>query len=134
MMNYFAVLSLIFGILLIGTRVLIHLFGEAWNDFELKIAYTEKQPRWVWYIAFLGVLLIGYTWYQYVITDIPYSIIITIIITITLIKTSQVLFNYAQFRAFAARLLTQDRKTLLALNSIIVILGLGLLLLGAFVY
>jgi hypothetical protein len=133
-MNYFQVMSLIFGAILILTRPAIQFFPKRWNDFELNTAYTEKQPRWVWVVGSLGLLLVGFTWYKHFTAGVPYSLVITLLLTLTLLKTSQVLFNYKQFRDFVVRVLTRDRKILAAINIVALILGLGALAMGIFLY
>lgn len=133
-MNYFQVLSVIFGAILVLTRPAIQFFPKKWNDFELNTAYTEKQPRWVWVVSSLGLLLVGFTWYKHFSAGVPYSLVITLLLTLTLLKTSQVLFNYKQFRDFVVRVLTRDRKILAAINIVALILGLGALAMGIFLY
>ena len=134
MINYFQGLSIVFGLVLILTRPAIQFFPKQWNAFELNTAYTEKQPRWVWIIGLFGIGLVAFTWYQHFTTGVPYSIVITVIISLTLIKMSQVLFNYKQFRAFVIRVLEKDRKTLGLINLVAFFLGVGCLLLGFFLY
>ncbi len=134
MMNYFQVLSIAFGLVLILTRPAIQFFPKQWNAFELNTAYTEKQPRWVWYVGLFGFGLVVFTWYKHFTAGIPYSIVITLLLTLTLIKMSQVLFNYQQFRAFVVRVLEKDRKTLALINLFALVLGVGCLLIGIFLY
>jgi len=133
-MNYFQILSIVFGAILILTRPAIQFFPKQWNRFELNTAYTEKQPGWVWVVGAFGLLLVAFTWYMHFTTDVPYSLVITLLLSLTLIKTSQVLFNYKHFRAFAVRVLERDRKTLTLINVAALILGLGSVLLGLFLY
>ena len=133
-MNYFQVLSVVFGLILILTRPAIQFFPKQWNAFELNTVYTEKQPRWVWFLGALGLALVIYTWYMHLTLGIPYSLIVTLILTLTLVKMSQVLFNYQQFRAFARRVLEKDRKTLTMINIFALVLGLALLLMGFLLY
>jgi uncharacterized membrane protein YdcZ (DUF606 family) len=133
-MNYFQVLSFVFGAVLILTRPAIQFFPRQWNKFELNKAYTENQPRWVWIVGALGLLFVAFTWYKHFTADVPYSLVITLLLSLTLIKMSQVLFNYRQFRAFAARVLEKDRKTLTLINVFALILGIGSILLGFFLY
>jgi len=133
-MNYFQVLSIAFGLILILTRPAIQFFPRQWNAFELNTAYTEKQPRWVWFIGLFGLALVIFTWYMHFTAGIPYSIVITLVLTLTLVKTSQVLFNYKQFRAFVARVLERDRKTLTLINTFALLLGLALLIMGFLLY
>ncbi|MFO7953145.1 MAG: hypothetical protein R6U91_10150 [Bacillota bacterium] len=133
-MNYFEIVSYVFGAIMILTRVAIHLFPEKWNNFELKTAYTENQPRWVWMVGFIGLLLVAFTWYMHFTAGVPYSLVLTILLSLTLVKTYQVLFNYQQFRAFAVRVLERDRKTLALLNIAVLFMGTGTIMMGIFLY
>ncbi len=133
-MNYFQVLSFVFGALLILTRVAIHFFPKSWNEFELNKAYPEKQPGWVWVVGLFGLLLVAFTWYMHFTAAVPNSLVITIILSLTLLKSSQVLFNYNSFRQFVERVLTRDRKTLAVINIAALGLGIGLILIGVFLY
>ncbi len=133
-MNYFQVLSITFGAILVLTRPAIQFFPKKWNAFELNRAYTEKQPRWVWIAGAIGLGLVVFTWYMHFTAEVPYSLVITLLFTLTLVKMSQVLFNYRQFRAFAERVLVRDRKTLTMINLFALFLGLVCLLMGIFLY
>ncbi len=133
-MNYFQVLSIVFGLILILTRPAIQFFPKQWNAFELNKAYTEKQPRWVWYIGLFGLGLVAFTWYKHFTAGIPYSLVITLLLTLTLVKMSQVLFNYKQFRAFVVQVLEKDRRTLALINIFALILGIASLLIGFLIY
>ncbi len=133
-MNYFQILSIVFGVILILTRPAIQFFPKQWNAFELNTAYTERQPRWVWFVGLLGLALVILTWYMHFTAGVPYSIVITLVLTLTLVKTSQVLFNYKQFRNFAVRVLERDRKTLTMINIFALLLGLALLIIGFLLY
>ena len=133
-MNYFQVLSFVFGTILILTRPAIQFFPKQWNAFELSTAYTEIQPRWVWIVGRVGLGLVALTWSKHFTAGIPYSLVITLLFTLTLVKMSQVLFNYKQFRAFVVRVLEKDRKTLTLINISALVLGISCLLLGFFVY
>jgi len=133
-MNYFQVLSIVFGLILILTRPAIQFFPRQWNAFELNTAYTEKQPRWVWFVGLFGLALVIFTWYMHFSAGIPYSIVVTLVLTLTLVKMSQVLFNYKQFRAFAVWVLEKDRKKLTLINIFALILGMALLIMGFLLY
>lgn len=132
--NYFKVLSIVYGLIMIGKGPVIHLLGEKWTKFELEIAYTEKQPLWVWIVGILGMGLVGITWYIHFITAVSYSILITLIITATMVKVSQVLFNYQRFREFAVTVTTEKRSVLTTMNIVTALFGVVLVLLGVIVY
>lgn len=133
-MNYFAVLSIVFGVVILVTRVLMHLMPKRWNEFELKKAYTEERPRWVWVAAGLSVVVVGYTWYRHFTDQVSYSLIITLIISLSVFKTAQVLFNYKQFRSFASHVLTKDRSKLVLLNAVLFVFGIAVIGMGVFLY
>jgi hypothetical protein len=133
-MNYFAGLCYVFGAIMILTRPAMHLFPKRWNEFELKTAYTETQPKWVWGVALAGLLLLAYTWYRHLTGDVPNSLVITLILSLTLIKTSQILFNYEKFRSFVVEVLTKDRKKLKVINTAVLIMGIAVFSMGYFLY
>lgn len=133
-MNYFQILSIVFGLILILTRPAIQFFPKQWNAFELNAAYTEEQPRWVWYVGMFGFGLVAFTWYKHFTAGVPYSLVITLMLSLTLAKMSQVLFNYEQFRTFVVRVLEKDRKTLALINLFALILGFASLAMGLLLY
>lgn len=133
-MNYFQFLSIGFGIFAIVVRSLIHILGERWTKFELDTAYTAKRPAWIWGAAAVGIAVTALTWYKHFTTEIPWSLAITIMVTLTLVKLSQVLFNYENFRNFAKLALVHDRRIIIAINVATITLGLAMIGLGIFVY
>src|SRR6056297_906988 len=92
------------------TRILMLGFGDKWNEWEMKNAYKEEKPKWIYIVSILGVLLVGYTWYMVITTSVPYSWIIATLISLTLIKISNLLFNYNKFREFASSVLNDRKK------------------------
>lgn len=133
-MNYFQVASISLGVFIIVVRSLMHIIPKKWNTFELEYMYKKDRPRWVFLAGFISIIFVGYTWYQEIVTKIPYSLFFTILISLTMIKTSQVLFNYERFRKFAEYALTKNRKVLLRINITTTIVGLVLIGLGIYVY
>lgn len=133
-MMYFKIFSIVMGLVSIGVRPLMHLMPEKWNRFELGIVYTEKRPSWVWMMGIISLTIVCFTWYKELTTDIEYSLILTIIVTLTLLKTLQILFNYNAFRKFVHRALVEDRSIIRKINIAATIMGIGLLLLGIFIY
>lgn len=133
-MNYFEALSIGFGLVMILTRPLIHLFPQRWADFEMERVYTLRQPLWVWLVGAFGLGLVAFTWYRHFTHGIPYSIVVTLILSLTLIKLSQVLFNYQQFRAFAERVLKRERNTMNLISAATALLGLVLIGMGIWLY
>ena len=133
-MNYFQVLSIGFGLFTIFIRSLMHILGERWTKFEMNTAYTAKRPTWIWAAVVIGLGVIALSWYKFFTTDVPWSIVITLIVTGTLAKLSMLLFNYDNFRNFAQTALVKDRRIIIAINTAAITLGLAMVALGVFVY
>ena len=93
-MNYFSGLCFFWAFIGLGSRFLIIKLGKKWNDWEMEKAYTEKKPTWIYFLGVFGIGLVIYTWYQVFVTDVRYSWIIAGLISITLIKIFNLLFNY----------------------------------------
>jgi len=115
------------------TRILMLGFGDKWNEWEMKNAYKEEKPKWIYIVSILGVLLVGYTWYMVITTSVPYSWIIATLISLTLIKISNLLFNYGKFREFASSVLN-DRKKKMQLTISVFIMSVMFILLGYNLY
>ncbi len=115
------------------TRILMVGFGDKWNEWEMKNAYKEEKPKWIYIVSILGVLLVGYTWYMVITTSVPYSWIIATLISLTLIKISNLLFNYNKFREFASSVL-KDKKKKMQLTISVFIMSVMFILLGYNLY
>lgn len=84
-MNYFQILGIGFGLIAFLKPFYMHVIPWDENKFIAK-AYSEKRPGWIIPVAVLGLLLVGFTWYKELTTDIRYSLIITIMFSLTAIK------------------------------------------------
>jgi hypothetical protein len=131
--NYFSYLCFIWAIIGITTRILMAVYGERWNKWEMDQAYKEVKPKWIYLISLLGILLVAFTWYQVFNLDVEYSWIIALLLSLTLVKISALLFNYEKFRAFASETLNNPKKKL-RLNISVFIVSIVMILLGLFVY
>lgn len=131
--NYFSYLCFIWAIVGIVTRILMTVYGESWNRWEMERAYKKEKPKWIYLISLLGILLVAFTWYQVFNLDIEYSWIIALLLSLTLVKISALLFNYEKFRAFASDILNNPKKKL-RLNISVFIVSIVMILLGLFVY
>jgi len=108
-------------------------FGDKWNEWEMKNAYKEEKPKWIYVISILGVLLVAYTWYMVITTDVAYSWVIAALISLTLIKITNLLFNYDKFRDFASTVLN-DKSKKMKLTISVTIMSIFLIVLGYNLY
>jgi len=132
-MNYFKLLCFTWAAAGIITRILIMFLGVSWREWELGKAYSEHKPRWIYVVGIAAFFLVAFTWYKVFTSDVRYSWIIAVIVSLTLIKISAMLFRYERFRAFVMDVLN-DRKKLTVLNVVVLLFSIGFLMLGVYLY
>lgn len=120
-MNYFKTLGIIFGLLAFLKPVYMHVLPWDENTF-IKKFYSERRPPWIVPIALIGVGLIVLTWYLHFTLDIPHSIYIAVLFSLTAVKIGALLFNYESFHLFAKALLTKNKGR----GVVLVDIGVGL--------
>lgn len=133
-MSYFAVLSILYGGLMCAKWPVSVAFPNWSERLITQRAYTEEKPRWLVPVALFGVTLIALTWYMHFTSDVSYSIVITLVITLTVVKLGQLMFNYERFHQWADRMVHIDRRTLDAIHITMLVVGGILIALGIFVY
>ena len=133
-MHYFQILGVSFGIIAFLKPFYMHLIPWDENKFIAK-AYTEKRPWWILPVAILGLLLVGFTWYKELTTDIPYSIIITILFSLTSIKAIVFLYDYQKFFLWIESMLKKEEgKQIVWVDIAAGIFGLLLILLSLLLF
>jgi len=132
-LNYFSILCFVWALIGIGSRfVMLHL-GQRWNKWELEKVYSEEKRAWIYFAGVAAAFLVGYTWFKVFTTDIRFGWIIALLITLTLIKVSTLVFNYKKFRQFAMTVLN-DKQKLTKLNIGVVIFSVIFIFMGIYLY
>ena len=133
-MNYFQGLGLVFGLAAMLKPVYMHVLPWDENAFIAK-AYATRRPAWVVPVAVLGLALVALTWYVHLTTDVPYSLVITILFSLTAIKGLTLLLDYQRFQRWVAGMLAKDRGRQVVLIDVGAgVFGLGVVLLAVLVY
>ncbi len=133
-MNYFQGLGLVFGLAAMLKPVYMHVLPWDENAFIAK-AYATRRPAWVVPVAVLGLALVALTWYVHLTTDVPYSLVITILFSLTSIKGLALLLDYERFQRWVAGMLSKDRGRGVVLIDVAVgVVGLAIVLLAVLVY
>ncbi len=132
-MNYFGVICFVWALIGIGSRIIMALMGEKWNEWELNSAYASEKPKILNIVGAAGYLIVILTWYMVIVSDVEYSWIIAVLISATVIKISTVLFNYKVFRKFVSKMLN-DKKKMFQLNLGVLIYSVILIFMGIFLY
>ncbi|HMA62011.1 MAG TPA: hypothetical protein VKP78_05110 [bacterium] len=133
-MNYFKVLGTIFGLVAALKPFYIHLLPYDENKL-LEKAYSSKRPAWVLPAGIAGLLLVGFTWYKELTTEIPYSIILTLVFSLTAIKAFFFIFDYQKFQKWVAGMLAENKgKKIVVLDIFVGILGLAIIVAAWLLY
>jgi len=106
-MNYFKALGILFGLAAMLKPVYMHLLPWDENKFLAK-TYSKKRPDWIIPVAVFGLLMVALTWYIELTTDVAYSMVITIIFSLTAIKALLFLFDYQKFHNWLQKKLKED--------------------------
>ena len=129
-MNYFQVLGICFGLMAFLKPFYMHVLPWDENKFIAK-AYTKKRPKWIVPTAIIGLLFVGFTWYMELTTDIKYSIIITIMFSLTAVKAIIFIFNYKKFYNWLNETLKKNKgKKIVLIDIYASLFGLALLILS----
>jgi hypothetical protein len=132
--HYFKVLGLAFGLAAALKPVYMHVLPWDEQAFIAK-TYSQRRPAWVVPVAVLGLALVALTWYVHLTTDVPYSLVITILFSLTALKGLALLLDYERFQHWVAGMLTKNRGRGVVLVDVVVgAIGLVIVLLAVFVY
>lgn len=131
--NYFQFICFLWAAIGIISRIAMAVMGEKWDDWELKSAYGSKKPAWINIVGIIGYGMVGFTWYKWFTTDIAYSWVIAVLVSLTVVKISTLLFNYQAFRQFL-KITLNNKKKMLYLNVSVVIFSLVLVWMGVHLY
>ena len=133
-MNYFTWLGLLFGLAALLKPVYMHVIPWNENAFIAK-AYAEKRPRWIVPVAVIGLGLVALTWYQHFTAGVEYSLILTILFSLTALKAITLIFDYKRFHTWVAKMLSKDKGKKVVLVDIgASAIGLAIVVLAILVY
>lgn len=133
-MNYFKILGVVFGLMALLKPFYMHLVPWDENKFIAK-AYTKKRPRWIVPIAIIGLVLVAFTWYKELTTQIAYSYIISILFSLTAIKALFFIMDYEKFQKWVSGMLSQNHgKKIIVIDILVGIFGLAVIILSILVY
>ncbi len=129
-MNYFQILGLGFGLIAFLKPFYMHVIPWDENRFIAK-AYAEKRPSWIIPVALFGLALVGFTWFKEFTTDVPYSMVISILFSLTAIKAIFFIFDYQKFQKWVAGMLSKDKgRKVVVVDVFASLFGLALIVLS----
>jgi hypothetical protein len=133
-MNYFQTLGLVFGLAAMFKPFYMHVLPWDENAFIAK-AYAQRRPAWIVPVVVLGLALVAITWYVHLTTDVPYSLVITILFSLTAIKGLALLLDYERFQRWVAGMLAKDRgRGVVVVDVVVGVFGVAIVVLALVVY
>lgn len=132
-MNYFRLLGLIFGIMALLKPFYMHLLP--WDEFSfIEKFYGKKRGFSLTIIVVLGLVLVAFTWYQHFSMDIPYSLILTVLFSLTAIKGLTLLFDYKRFQGWVEKMLQREKGQIVLIDIGVSLLGLVIIIATMILY
>lgn len=133
-MNYFKILGIVFGTVAMLKPFYMHILPWDENKFIAK-AYSRKRPFWVLSVGVAGLLLVLLTWYLHFTENIPYSLILTLLFSLTAIKALLFIFDYRKFQNRVEKMLKKDNGRDIVLVDIMAgIFGMVVIILSLIFY
>jgi len=131
--TYFKFLAFFWAAIVIISRIAMAVMGSKWKKWEMSGFYSEKKPFYINLIGIFGIGLVIFTWIMVFYVKNSFGWILAILLSLTVIKVSTLMFNYRAFREFASRTLN-DKQKMKKLNIVVLILAAALVLMGIFLY
>ncbi|HCP08057.1 MAG TPA: hypothetical protein DIV80_07235 [Synergistaceae bacterium] len=133
-MLYFQFLSLVFGIVMVSLAPAIAIRGERWIDLFNEVFFPEKQPVWLWVAGGASAFLVLITWYVELTSSVRLSWVMTLFITLSLVKSYFLIFRYEQSRRTIMGMMEKGRSFTVGLAGIMYLAGFCILCLGIFAF
>ena len=127
---YFVALSIAFGVWMLISGPVVQLLRKKWAWLRAKEMYPEKRPLGVWASAMIRTLLVGFTWMMQMRHRTWFSLAVTVAVSLMLVRTSQLVFNYRRYRTLALEANERKPPWLTVLKISMGILGAGMIVLG----
>ena len=133
-MLYFQFLSLVFGTVMVSLAPAIVIRGERWVDLFSELFFPEKQPVWLWVAGAASAFLVLITWSVELTSSVRLSWVMTLFITLSLVKSYFLIFRYEPSRRTIMDMMGKGRSFTIGLAGIMYLAGFCILCLGIFAF
>lgn len=128
LMNYFQILSIIFGSAMILGGLWFVLAAGWWKEVITKI-YPEKRPVWINLSSLAFLALVGWTWAELIAHQSVYAFVVTFVVSLSLVKILLLSFFYRKYREIVFGMLAEPVALRVVMLSTVAV-GAALLTLG----
>lgn len=133
-MIYFRFLALLFGTTMVSLAPVIALRGQRWIDLFNEVLIPEKQPVWFWPAGVFAAILVLITWYVEITSSVTLSWVLTLFVTLSLVKAYCFIFKYDQSRKVILSLMNKGPSFTVGLAGVVFLAGFIILCLGIFAF
>jgi len=131
-MYFFKFVALVLGVIMVTLAPIIWILKERFRALVLTYILPEKQPFWLWISGAISALIVAITWYVEATTKVPFSWVITLLVTLALPKSYFFIFQYETTRKRILPLIQNDVLFFWGYSIFIYALGVIILSLGMF--
>jgi len=128
-MGYFQCLCFILGAYILVAGLWIVVTPEGYRTLAKRMM-PEKRPGWFTTIGGMWMLFVLWTWWKFLEVQTGPALIVTLILSLSLIKIFAVLFNYGGFRNFAGQFLECPNAILRTIAALYISIGAVFIALG----
>lgn len=130
-LEFFQSVGTLYGILMIAKWLPVRHIISRWNHY-LPVFQASARPLWLAFASILALQFIGLLWYMELHYPAKYSLYLTILVSITTIKVSELVLKYDELKRHVKIFLEEERPTFSMLNTFTTILGVLALILAIF--
>lgn len=131
--NFFNISCFFYAVLAISSSLVRMIAADRFTRWEKRLIENEEKPFWVFVTSLFTIMYILILWFMVWKTAIAYGWILALLLSFTLLKSSLLIIDYQRFRRIAASFI-QNKHRKRILNILIFVFGIGLLLIGLFLY
>jgi len=129
-MTYFKILSAVLGLWMVLGGAGAVFFTEGLKRFIVKL-YPEERPAWMMAAGILVLVLVLWTWMEFVKAVSMENFVVTLVVSLGLVKIVPLVLFYKKSRKFLLALMAESLAFRVVMLSSAAI-GLGLLVMGIF--
>ena len=129
-MTYIKVLSVILGAWMLLGGLWVSIFPEGWKRLVTKL-YSETRPHWVPFAGAVVLLWALWTWVEFVKAATMENFVVTLVVSLGLVKVAPLVFYYKKSREFLMALMAEPVALRVMMLSTAAI-GSALLVMGIF--
>jgi hypothetical protein len=130
-LEFFQSVGTVYGLFMVLKWIPVRLILKKWNHYLPKFQKSAR-PFWLAFASILALQFLGFLWYMELHHPAKYSLYLTILVTVTTIKTADLVLRYDELKRHITVFLEDERPTFSMLNTLTTLAGVLVLMLVIF--